>query len=371
MQDQIPLLYTPDPMPLFLLIEQIANEISLIKNDIICIKNSLPNINNKNSISDAQINSDSDSDNIENIKKQAVLIIENQLQKYLNQEERFAIKECNGFISGSFVYNAIMHVIHGDDITKPRDIDIFIPIKGPNNNDGYYDNKLYQLLDTRYQVSIGSCYNIMSDYVYTSYYFTRADNSTMYNIIYYDAVASPKNLVKRFDLDCCKNYYKDGAVYIYDLAGLTNRETIAKPGAYDLSAKPLTKLYNLCEKNDPNKKYQHLLTKTHDYVKLQMLIDVYNIDHKKCTNYPVHQYHDKFTDQMVEVCAWQYVDQLRSDLAGMDTMFNIFKKLGDYVDCKIDYEIDQDIIDLMNIVKCYYRIKKYEATGIKNFKILF
>ena len=316
-------------------------------------------------------------------KSEIINKIKTELAKYFTEEELTIISKCGGFISGSFIFGIIMHIIHNHELTMPADIDIYLP----ESRDNHCTDLAHTHFSSTKTVISGTDYNTLNNGILKNCYFKNETNDMVYNLIYYEKKYNPIDIVNMFDLDCCKNYYTyrqylDNELYIYDLEALIKLETSAKVNKYnykDLYSASRKGLSSSTKSLLPHEKT--FIQFTHDYTKVRMLIDVYRVFKNSHDNYPLRKYFDRKNfldrendnDNEVTVCAWDHAEEYKVDLENMESMFGIYKLLNEI--CNIISHsnaqyMDQNMLDLFNTVRCYYRIKKYESRGIKTFKIV-
>lgn len=311
--------------------------------------------------------------------------ISQELNNYgITQDHLEELQKIKGCITGSFVFKHIIKNLHGV-VFMENDIDIIIPVNDSmKNNFGYYVvsliNKIKKDLSLEC-IKKETSYNLVDNLLETQM-LTSKDKKINLNILYVSCDTS--TFINSFDLGCCKNLYNlnDFVSVEYDLIKEFKSTVRYNKISLDKIHKGNSLYLNksLCRLNKDS------LTLTPLYVHYCVLFDIYvknPVKQYKCYNNGVHGIVDIFS------CFennYACITDLGSNREAIVNNYNINmaynNKINKYfpiishmeiLENKLinnSIELLQEEVDIMNMIRCYGRIKKYKCRGIKNFECI-
>lgn len=289
------------------------------------------------------------------------------LSEWLSEKELLLLDKIGGFISGSLLFKTVMQVLHDECNFEPNDIDIFIPQKSRFDewraDVDFFVNELYK------KGKDNSSYSCMYDDILDILGSKKIEiNNKIYNIIFYNSNKTPDELVNSFDLECCRMFYQKNNIYMANMKSLLMRKSSVKPNKVSID--------NLYSPNNEQRVRQDNFTTlrySKDFAMLATLFDVYQIVEHGQQYCALHKYMDKQMNEMKILSAANDLQKYKNDLVKIQEQFDIYRLFENFATSKKYtniFLIDQNIIDALNLIRCYYRMNKYSARGIDTFEII-
>lgn len=296
-------------------------------------------------------------------------IKEELMEYHMDADFMKELRNAGGCVTGSMVLKHIMEVLW-EETFKMSDIDVLIPTVKSNSHlidepkfilDFATKHELQKKNETAYQLVDYICYS-----------YTLGD---MYNIIY--ITCDVDTFIRTFDMGCCKNYYNGDKLVSLEYDAIKEGKTSV---AYNKI--PVNRVYKGMQVHWDYDSAQQRISSiyyTPLYVQFRIICDMYLkkeivpykciINNNEISN--ITQYTKIVGNSILQPSNMEEFLRFYKYNQGCIEEINRYFPFTETLDkVKNSNEIDQNVVDCMNMIRCHGRILKYTARGIKTFDVV-
>lgn len=267
------------------------------------------------------------------------------------------IREIGGCVTGSLLYRAIVNYFYALNF-KISDVDIILP---QSNNVDMFNQCLYPGFYKEFNklnlIKTSSTSYELVDNLHCAQMYENKNKSIRINIIIISKSCTVSDFIKSFDIGCCKNYYDGKKLVSFDFE---NTKHLKSTVTYNkISVDKIyrgNKLYLAGKNVSPSS-----LIKTELYKEYKKLQDIYSLSEELRQKFSATEC-DKFQSHMTTHADY-------NKIITINKYFPIIEKMNSHNMKPGNNEITQDVIDIMNMIRCFDRIVKYQTRGITDFII--